>query len=82
MTRVVLSEMDRSFCPGKQHMEVSTVTDKAIYLQRVDGSGYDVSTLTPDEAIAIGNALCDAGRLALEKKAMRVARSHKVSNCA
>ncbi len=72
---ITLSGMDRTYCPGKQHIEVSNGVSKVVYLQRVDGSGYDVSTLTPLEAIEVGKALIEAGMKAMPKKRRTIAKA-------
>lgn len=56
-----LTQMFPSYTGQLKYIEIMP-SDDTIYLQRVDGCGYDVNELTPLEAIAIGEELVKAGR--------------------
>ncbi len=54
-TQIKLSRMD---CyAGKQRAEVMAGDKDYFYLQFVEGCGYTVYEITPDEAIELGNIL-------------------------
>ena len=63
--------LEKSYTGGNKKVEIMDCTrEDYLYLQLVDGCGYDVYLVAPEEALEIGKALVKAAefKLNLRKK--------------